>query len=329
MRIGIAGAGRIARLQHVPAIAATPGMELVAIADPGLPTLGPSVRSYLDLDAMLAGEPALDAVAICTPPQVRGGLAAAALARGKHVLLEKPPAATVSEVAALGVLAERLGLTLFTAWHSLFSNAADRARDILAARRPVGMHVVWKEDFRKYHPGADWFWQPGGLGVFDAGINAFAIMLHAMPEPIFVRTAVFMMPEGAQAPVAARLCFATPTRTQGFTSEHDWNLPEGETWTIDWRLQDGGKLLLTHGGAGLSLDGVTVVSGPDEEYRRLYGRFRELILEGRSEIEVRPLQLVADAFLLARHVPVAGMVPGVSSCHDTDLNRSGDQKNAR
>ena len=40
-------------------------------------------------------------MAICTPPQVRHRIAREALAAGKHVLLEKPPAATLSELEDL------------------------------------------------------------------------------------------------------------------------------------------------------------------------------------------------------------------------------------
>ncbi len=43
----------------------------------------------------------LDAVAICTPPQVRHAIARDAIEAGKHVLLEKPPTATLSELEDL------------------------------------------------------------------------------------------------------------------------------------------------------------------------------------------------------------------------------------
>ncbi|MCE4099332.1 Gfo/Idh/MocA family oxidoreductase, partial [Klebsiella pneumoniae] len=92
--IGIVGVGKIAREQHLPALAAQPGFPLAACASPhsrvdGLP-------HYTTLNAMLADEPALQAVSLCTPPQVRFAQARAALAAGKHVMLEKPPGASVS-----------------------------------------------------------------------------------------------------------------------------------------------------------------------------------------------------------------------------------------
>src|SRR5690606_21342416 len=62
---------------------------------------------------LCAAHPEVAAVALCTPPQQRHALARAALARGLHVLLEKPPGATVAEVADLIACAQRAGRTLF------------------------------------------------------------------------------------------------------------------------------------------------------------------------------------------------------------------------
>jgi predicted dehydrogenase len=305
LRIGIVGAGQIARVQHFPAIAATPDLTLVAVANPVPVALPEGVSLHASLADMLAAVPELDAIAICTPSQVRYGLAVMALDAGKHVLLEKPPAATPAEVASLALRAAERRLTLFTAWHSLFNDGVDRAREILATRGARGMRIVWKEDVRKHHPGADWFWQPGGMGAFDAGINALSIVTSVMPEPVFMRAATLMIPEGAHTPMAASLRLATPRHETGFDGELDWSHADGDVWSIGWTLEDGGILQLERGGALLKLDGDSIVSGTDEEYPRLYIRFRDLIRTGRSEVEMRPLQLVADAFMLARHLPVA------------------------
>jgi L-arabinose 1- dehydrogenase len=118
-----------------------------------------------------------------------------------------------------------------------------------------------------------------------------------------------MIPAGAHTPMSAAVRFATPTHSEGFSSEHDWNQKDGETWTIRWTLGDGGILELARGGALLRLDGTVLVDGIDEEYPRLYAHFRALIQAGKSDVEIRPLQIVADAFMLARHEPVAAVEP--------------------
>lgn len=299
IRMGIVGHGQIARVRHVPAIAGSEAFVLAGVANP-VPVVTPEgVPAFPSLEAMLEGV-AIDAVALCTPPQVRGPLARTAMAAGKHVLLEKPPAATVTEAVALLAEAGRRGVTVFAAWHSMFSAAVPRLREVLAARGVAGMRIVWKEDVAKWHPGAGWFWDPGGMGVFDPAINAFSIIVATMPEPLFVTGSHFEFEPGAHAPVRATLAFATPARRDGFSAELDFRWPDGEAWTIAWTLADGGTALLERGGARLAIDGTTAVDAADEEYPALYARFAELVRDGRSELETRPLLLAAEAFMIAR-----------------------------
>jgi D-galactose 1-dehydrogenase len=92
LRVAIVGFGKIARDQHVPAIAATDGVELVAVASRNASL--PGVPHAATLEELLRDGPPIDAVALCTPPQVRTRRRRMALAAGKHVMLEKPPGAT-------------------------------------------------------------------------------------------------------------------------------------------------------------------------------------------------------------------------------------------
>jgi D-galactose 1-dehydrogenase len=116
LRIAIVGFGEIARRQHLPAIAKASGAALVAVADPV--STPPALPHFRDFQELLRDGPEIDAVALCTPPQIRHRQAAAALAAGKHVLLEKPPGATVSELTPLIAAAREAGRTLFATWHS-------------------------------------------------------------------------------------------------------------------------------------------------------------------------------------------------------------------
>ena len=72
--------------------------------------------------------------------------------------------------------------------------------------------------------------------------------------------------------------------------------PAGEDIEID---TDAGTLRLGMGGSILQLPGEEEVKQPDREYARLYARFADLVARGESDVDVRPLQIVADAFLLA------------------------------
>ena len=121
LRLAIAGFGKIATTRHVPAIAEVGGVELVAIADPLAKSA--DVPHFPSLDRLLKEGPDIDAVTLCTPPQVRGAQALLALEARKHVMLEKPPGATVSEIAPLVAAAGTARRTLFATWHSRFAPA--------------------------------------------------------------------------------------------------------------------------------------------------------------------------------------------------------------
>ena len=77
-----------------------------------------------------------------------------------------------------------------------------------------------------------------------------------------------------------------------------------QIWDIRIETADGGILVLSQGGARLSIDGAPTLAAEDREYRNLYARFARLIAEGRSDVDLAPLTHVADAFLLGRRIEV-------------------------
>ena len=294
IRVGIVGVGKIARDQHIPAIAADPGLELVAVAsrshvDVGVPAFG-------SLEEMIDQGPGLDAIALCTPPQVRRETAVTALRAGKHVFLEKPPGATVGEVRDLSVLAAEKNVTLFASWHSRFAAGVPAAKAWLAANTIRAVDIQWREDVRRWHPGQTWIWEAGGLGVFDPGINALSILTEIMPREVFVTDARLQVPENVQSPVAAHMAMTDIDGTT-ITADFDFLQTGPQTWDITV-VTDEGVLKLSSGGAIVEIDGKPAVSASDAEYPGLYTRFAHLIRAGKSEADVRPLALVADAFLV-------------------------------
>lgn len=298
--LAIVGFGKIARDQHVPAIAATGLFQLAAVVSPDGTGHGevPSFRSQAE---MLAALPGLDAVALCTPPAVRHALAVEALRAGKHVLIEKPPAATLTELRVLMDEAEAAGRTLFAAWHSRFNAAVEETRRRLADATVRHAAITWKEDVRRWHPGQDWIFAAGGFGVFDPGINALSILTDVLPAPVVVRAAELHVPANRDTPIAATLTMeGTAGSSVGtVTAAFDFLQQGGQSWSIVIET-DGGQLDLTHGGTRLSVDGKPVLAEPDREYQRLYRRFHGLIAGSASDVDARPLQLVADAFLVGR-----------------------------
>ena len=301
IRAGLVGLGKIARDQHLPAIDMIDGIALVAVASRN--AKGEGVHNYPDLGAMLAGEPDLDAVILCQPPQVRYAAARQALLAGKHVFLEKPPGATVSEVEALIALARQQGVTLYASWHSRYAAAVARAKAWIAERTVKRIDIQWREDVRHWHPGQPWIWEAGGFGVFDPGINALSILTEIVAEPITMLSASLEVPSNKQAPIGATLGMATASGAT-IDAVFDWRQTGPQTWDIAVET-DKGTLLLSEGGNMLRLDGDVQVKAPDEEYPTMYRRFVDLVASRAIDADTAPLRLVADAFLCGRHCPTA------------------------
>ncbi len=296
IRLGLVGLGKIARDQHLPAIASTDGIELVAVASRNAAADG--VDNFPDLEAMLVGTPDLDAVVLCQPPQARYAAARLALAAGKHVFLEKPPGATVTEAQALHLLAGQQGVTLFAGWHSRCAAGVATAKAWIAAHGAGHVEINWKEDVRHWHPGQAWIWEAGGFGVFDPGINALSILTEILGVPVRLIDATLETPSNRDAPIAARLAMETAAGAP-ITAVFDWRQTGPQTWDIVVRSGDG-TLRLSAGGNELSIDDAPQMLGPEREYHGLYARFVDLVRSGSSDVDLAPLHLVADAFMRGR-----------------------------
>ena len=287
--IGIIGFGKIAADQHVPSIEANGRFQLLATSSRSGAGPQPSFTDWRDLIRVEG----LEAVAITTPPGPRLEIAAACAEAGLHVLLEKPPAATISEAEQLAALAREYEVTIFATWHARHNPAVLAAADLLAGKHIDSMRIIWHEDVRKWHPGQDWIWQPGGFGVFDPGINAFSIATAILSEPLFVKGAELVVPEGAQTPIAADIDFGP-----GQSASLDWRRSEGEEWTIEVHAADGLHVRLERGGADLLINGERQACEGMGEYPSIYARFVDLIDARRSDIDLSPLRLVADCLLM-------------------------------
>jgi D-galactose 1-dehydrogenase len=300
IHLAIVGIGKIVRDQHLPAVAGNADYRLVAAASRNGRVEG--IENFGTIEAMLAAVPSIDAVSLCMPPQYRYTAAVQALEAGKHVFLEKPPGATLSEVEDLAARADAKGVSLFASWHSRHAPAVEAARAFLAGTRVRSMRVSWKEDVRQWHPGQDWIWQPGGLGVFDPGINALSIVTRILPQPVFATGATLEFPENRDAPIAATIRF-TDADGLDLLAEFDWRQTGPQSWDIEAET-DAGVMRLSEGGAKLSVDGRLLHAEPEQEYPSLYRRFAALIRDGRSDVDLAPLRHVADAFMLGRRTLV-------------------------
>lgn len=294
--ICLVGIGKIAVDQHVPAIADSPDWTLAATVSRAGEVEG--VQSYTDFDAMLAQREDIRTISLCLPPVPRYDYAVLAIAAGRNVMLEKPPGATLAEVHDLQARADAAGVTLYTTWHSRMAKGVAGAKTFLADKVVTGGEIMWKEDVRRWHPNQDWVFEPGGMGVFDPGINALSIFTEVLPQPTHVTSAVLKFPQNKWTPIAGEVQFAN-----GIGMELDW-LKEGtQMWEMTLRAGDD-VVYLMEGGNRCVINDHDVAGNELEEYPALYDRMAKLVAAGQSDVDLAPMVHVADALTLGKRITV-------------------------
>jgi D-galactose 1-dehydrogenase len=297
-KIAVIGIGKIAQDQHLPVIDKSPDFELAAVVS----TRGVGHRDvpvFKTPAEFYKAMPEVKLVAICTPPGVRHAYVREAIDAGKDVLLEKPPTPTITEFEDLVTYGEKKGRVLFQTWHSRYNAAVDATKLILKDEGVEKVRIDWRESVRKWHPGQEWVWQPGGFGVCDPGINALSIFTKIMPFPVFVGSAKLKFPANRQTPVDVEIEFKSAQKHQPkLSAGFNWLEESGEIWTISITTRKGNELKLERGGSVLKVNGRETVANPGEEYEMIYERFAKLLKKGKSEMDGSPLRLVGDAFLL-------------------------------
>ena len=295
IRLGIVGVGKIVRDQHLPALARDKDFRLVAAASRNATVDG--IANFATIEEMLASDVEIDAVSLCQPPQVRHQAARAALEAGKHVFLEKPPGATVSEVedfkalaAAKGRLAVRqLAFTLCAGGRSR-ADVSCRDKNSFGGHRLEGGRAPLASE-----PGLDlarrrfWRVRSGHQRAVDRDAHPAADvrdLLYARfsRKPRRADRSQYRLPD-VRRPAGAAV--------------FDWRQTGPQTWNITADT-DAGQMLLSSGGAKLAIDGRIVHEEPEAEYPMLYRRFAEIVRSGESDADVAPLQQVADAFMLGK-----------------------------
>lgn len=103
MRIGLLGTGPWAQAAHAPALSGHDRLDFVGVWGRRASAAQEladrhGTRAYDDVDALLAD---VDAVAMAVPPDVQAELALRAARAGRHLLLDKPLAATVAQGQAV------------------------------------------------------------------------------------------------------------------------------------------------------------------------------------------------------------------------------------
>jgi predicted dehydrogenase len=253
---------------------------------------------------MLDAEPGIVAVCVTSPTPTHFAIARDSLLAGRHVMLEKPPTATLGELLELERIATERKLALVTSFHARHNTAVERMREILWTRRaPERVVIEWLEDFDRWHAGQTWPWGPGGFGVFDAGINALSILCHVLPNLEFrVESARFRVPPWAVTPACAELVLTWEDSGTGHVA-FEWRNGGDDVWDISIRGADEAgrtEALVLRGARMLLRDGTVAISSvKDEEYAGVYRDFAEAARSRARRVSISEMRIIEDATLLA------------------------------
>ena len=190
--VGIIGAGGISEYKHLPGLQACPRAEIVALCDNDPDLVRARAASYnvphtfTDYRALLA-QPGVDAVVIATPTVLHAPITLAAIASGKHVLVEKQLAMSYAEAVGMYEAAEAAGVRHMTAFTYRFVPAMRYLRHLLGQGMvglPRHLRVARFQDW----PDEDIGWrqhraQAGSGEMGDMGAHRFDYC-HDLVGPI-------------------------------------------------------------------------------------------------------------------------------------------------
>ena len=197
VRVGVIGSGFIMREAHLPGYAALDDAEVVAIADInrehakkaadkfGISKVFTDYRKILEMDE-------IDAVDIATPNAWHAPYTIAALAAGKHVLVEKPMALTPREGEAMIAAARKSGKILMVGLNCRFLPETALFKQAIKSGA-LGEIYYAEATFlrRRGIPGWGAFTEKaasGGGPMLDLGVHVldWAMYLMGFPEPVAV-----------------------------------------------------------------------------------------------------------------------------------------------
>jgi predicted dehydrogenase len=202
----IVGFGFIAGKGHYPAYAARTDVEIAAVADVSPARLeaaravAPKARLYSSWRELLGRETGLDFVDVCTAPDAHAEIALAALARGAHVLCEKPLTTSTAQALELVQAARAHRRVLFPAHNYKHAPVVKFALETIRGGRLGKIRAVTLNTFRTTHAKGVPEWRTdwrrdrktsGGGIAMDHGSHSFYLTfawLGSLPTHVTAKT---------------------------------------------------------------------------------------------------------------------------------------------
>jgi scyllo-inositol 2-dehydrogenase (NADP+) len=192
----VIGFGLAGRVFHAPFISAVPGLHLEAIVQrkgDEAAKAYPKARILRSVDEALS-DPTIRLIVVGTPNETHFALAKQALLAGKHVVIDKPFAATSAEALELKELAEKKGLVLAPFHNRRWDGDFLAVRQLLE-KESVGRLVTYSSHFDRFRPlQRENTWK-------EAGDAANGLLFDLGPHLVDQVLALFGVPEGITASV--------------------------------------------------------------------------------------------------------------------------------
>lgn len=196
LRVGVVGAGHIAEVAHLPALAAIGGATVVGVAEPSaerravVAAAWPGVPTFESAED-LVGTGSVDALVVCSPPVHHRAAALLAFEAGLHLYLEKPIAAAVEDGQAIVDAWRDSARVAAVGFNYRFHPAVQELRRRLAAGeigRRVAMNTVFSVpmDDASMDGGPGWRRSAaaGGGAVLELGSHHFDLIGYLTGESI-------------------------------------------------------------------------------------------------------------------------------------------------
>jgi predicted dehydrogenase len=198
LRVGLVGGGPWAQRVHAPAIAAHRDFQLTGVwtrrpAAAAELAAAHGATTFEDVDALIDG---VDVVAISVPPIVQPGIAEAAALAGRHVILEKPIAATLVDAERLAGAVAAAGVASLVVLTFRFAPETRRwLSDVEAGAPWSGGTARWLSGalLGGEFAGSPWRQENGAL--LDIGPHLFDLVDAALGTIVEIRAATFTEPD--------------------------------------------------------------------------------------------------------------------------------------
>jgi myo-inositol 2-dehydrogenase/D-chiro-inositol 1-dehydrogenase len=177
VRVGVIGAGRIGKIHAEDLKNRVSGATVTIVADPdfkaaqelaGRLQIGRASADYREV----LRDPAVDAVAICSPTALHAQHIIEAAQAGKHVFCEKPIAYDLKQIDQVLKEVEKTRLKLQIGFNRRFDPNFRHARDMVAAGKVGQPHILRITSRDPYPPSPEFVRQSGGI-FFDMTIHDF------------------------------------------------------------------------------------------------------------------------------------------------------------